>query len=470
MSEPAYAAAEKKHLLLDSRVVASAEGCRLALGKVRKERRNPFFVEDKPWEARNDNMYANLLRDPADGLYKCWYNPFLCWHGRSSQRKKRVSRETGLCYAVSEDGLHWERPDLRLVSFKGSKKNNIVMGEVHGACVRIDENDPDPNRRFKAFYKTQEHRTPEQWATGLMWTKVAVSPDGLRWTELEADMPTYRYKQADTHNNFVWHPDSKMWVAITRTWDRQPGERSGARRLVARMESTDFVKWDRPVDVMPELPEELGRRQPYAMPIFRYAGVYLGLVMMYHTGDPKDPRHDMVECELTWSRNTIHWERVCPGESIIPRGRPGAFDDHIIYGACSPVLLDDEMRLYYAGGNGPHGGPRQGGLGLARLRPDGFAGYEPIARGGTGCVVTTPVTCTGRTLRVSADAAKGDVRVSVLGARGLSRHDCRIIGDDVTDAPVQWEGGRDLARLVGKQVALQFELGNAKLYGFSFGN
>jgi hypothetical protein len=29
-----------------------------------------------------------------------------------------------MCYAVSEDGLHWEKPNLGLVEYNGSKENN----------------------------------------------------------------------------------------------------------------------------------------------------------------------------------------------------------------------------------------------------------------------------------------------------------------------------------------------------------
>lgn len=465
MTTPAYAVDPNKHLLLDPRVVARTEDCRLTLGRVKKDPANPLFTQDRPWEARIDNMYANVLRDPADGLYKCWYNPFLYW---SKPGDRESSRETGLCYAVSEDGVTWEKPELGLIDFEGSTANNLVMRECHGAGVLIDENEADPARRFKMLFKTQEHRTKAQWEEGIMWLKTAASPDGLRWSLLPYDMPKYTYKQADTHNNVVWDVDRSMWVGITRTWDHQLTEDRRARRLVARMDSRDFLKWTHPVEVFREEPEEVGRLQTYAMPTFRYAGVYLGLVMMYHTGDPADPKRDYVECELAVSPNLIHWSRVCPGESLIPLGAKGAFDEKVIYAAFSPVVLDDEIRLYYGGCDGPHGGERKGAFGLARLRPDGFAGMAPERSGGAGAVVTAPVTCTGRTLKVTADAANGDLRVGVVGAGGRSVRDCDILSDNVTDAPVRWHGGKDLARFVGKDITLRFELGNATLYSFTF--
>jgi len=43
------------------------------------------------------------------------------------------------------------------------------------------------------------------------------------------------------------------------------------------------------------------------MPVFRYANIYLGLAMIFNA------RTDLVDCELAWSPDTVHWHRVCPG-------------------------------------------------------------------------------------------------------------------------------------------------------------
>ena len=32
-----------------------------------------------------------------------------------------------LCYAESDDGIHWRKPKLGICDFKGSKANNIVL-------------------------------------------------------------------------------------------------------------------------------------------------------------------------------------------------------------------------------------------------------------------------------------------------------------------------------------------------------
>ena len=80
----------------------------------------------------------------------------------------------GLCYATSKDGIHWEKPELGIVDFHGSKKNNIVLRGEHGIGVLEDPHETDPQKRYKAI-KPFKHRT-QVW----FW------PDGLNWTEQKA--------------------------------------------------------------------------------------------------------------------------------------------------------------------------------------------------------------------------------------------------------------------------------------------
>ena len=319
---------DPKYLLLDSRIIERAEGVRLALGKVEKDKHNPLFREDKPWEPRFDNLYANVLFDEEEGIYKCWYSPFIIDESTTNTpRAKRGQlrylgkhtgrrREMGVCYATSRDGIAWEKPELGLVEFEGSKKNNLVVRGPHGSGVMKDPRDPDPSRRYKMFFKA-----------GHM--SVAFSADGVRWSKAIA-CPEMAAR-GDTHNNAFWAPELGKYVGITRLWKGQ--------RIVGRSESADFLKWTKAVEVFKALPNE-PRRQTYAMPVFRYANVYLGLVMMINRSD------DTVDCELAWSPDTVHWERVCPGTPLIPRGPKGSADWGCIYAAACPVALDEPVTSF----------------------------------------------------------------------------------------------------------------------------
>jgi len=449
--------ARTKYLLLDSRLVSRTENAVLRVGRVRKHRANPLFAQDRPWEARADNVYANVLYDEKAKLYKCWYSPFIIdtahattpkskWEAvtyRQVQRKLRAAgkwqRVMGICYAESRDGIRWTKPLLDIHKFDGEKSNLLLIGP-HGAGVFRDDREADPKRRYKMFVRSR----------GM---SVAFSPDGLHWGE-PRPCPDIRVA-GDTHNNAFWAPEAGRYVGITRTWGGKPRVRQ-----VARCQSDDFLKWTAAKVVLQGTRPE---RQTYAMPVFRYADVYLGLVMIFRTDE------DRVHCELTWSGDTVRWHRVDAGTPLIPNSpRKGDYDWGCAYAAACPVIRKDEIRLYYGASNGPHGNWRESFLALATLRPDGFAGFEPKDRRKAALVHTQPVLCNGSTLQVSADAKGGRLRVAVRDAKGLALDDAEPIDADVTDATVRWRGGGDLSSRKGKLVRLTFELKRAKLYAFRF--
>ena len=442
-----------KYLLLDSRIIAHAEGVHLGLGTVEKDQHNPLFAEDKLWEPRFDNLYANVLFDEEEGIYKCWYSPFIIdertsntprekWTSLAYRDARPTGREMAVCYAVSKDGVAWEKPELGIVEFNESKENNIVSRGPHGAGVWKDLSHPNPARRYKMIFKDEIEKH----------MSVSFSPDGLNWSaptdcsEIQA--------VGDTHNNCFWSPHLGKYVGITRLW----GE---GQRLVGRTESADFLRWTKSVEVFRALPTEL-HRQIYAMPVFQYANVYLGLAMMFNTDT------DTVDCELAWSSDTVHWERVCSGTSLIPRGPEGNYDSGCIYAAAYPIVKDDEIKLYYGGSNGKHTSWRDGFFCLAHLRFDGFAGMETLKPDATGTVITRPIECVGGNLQVSADAAGGLIRVAVVDADGFALDDCKPIDTNTSDGVIEWQDGRDLSRFLGKPIQLQFELKAARLYAFSF--
>ena len=361
-----------KHLLLDSRVIAETNHVRLALGTVEKDAHNPLFQADKPWENALNNLYPNIAYDEDQRLFKLWYKCALADSNVIAQMMPpRTINGVGwfLCYATSRDGIAWERPELGLHSFAGSTKNNAVARDVANVGVFKDRHDPDPARRFKMIFDIGV-RLPENMRT-------RVSPDGVHWSE--PVHPDGLGTSGDTHSNMFWDEWRKKYVLISRIY---LGE-----RLVARAESADFMHWTKPEVVLRSLPHEGKNRQTYCMPAFPYANGYLGFVMMYNVATDKT-----VDCELVWSPDSVKWERVLPGAPFIPRGPAGSYDAGCIYAqAGDPILKDGMLWIYYGGSTAVHRGWKRHCLPcLARLRVDGFAGYEPREPGQTATILTPP--------------------------------------------------------------------------------
>jgi len=432
--------ARATYLLLDDRLVDRTDNARLAVGTVTKHPANPLFKEDKPWEPRFDNLYANVLYDREEHIYKCWYSPFLVDKAAAETPRERRAkvpyrprgREMGVCYATSTDGLAWEKPALGLVAFEGSKANNLVARGPHGAGVLKDAREADPARRYKMFYKGR----------GM---GVRFSPDGLRWGD-EVRCPAIAAR-GDTHNNAFWCPELERYVGITRLVDGQ--------RLVGRTESPDFLAWTKAVEVL----RGDKANQAYAMPVFRHAGVYLGLVMVFR------PQPNRVHCELSWSPDTATWRRIDRGTPLIPLSEEkGAYDWGCAYAAACPVVLENEIRLYYGASNGTHNGWRDGFLALATLRPDGFAGWEPEDPNKPAVVLTHPVRCTGKALWLTADVARGgSVKVTLLDKAGSGTGAGTLTAGATRAAVLKVSG------LEGEPVRVRLAIDRAKVYAFGFG-
>ena len=429
-----------KQLVLDPRVIQSVTNAKLTLGTMEKEPRNPLFHADQPWENALNNLYPNTLWDAEAQRFKLWYKCVLTDKAVIAKMTDPVTiHEQGwfLLYATSRDGLAWEKPEVGQFGFDGSRANNAVARDTPNAGVFRDPHDPDAARRFKMVYDV-----------GLGKPRVRFSPDGVKWSEAQEPKGFAGY-HCDTHNNAFWDERSGKYVWFTKAF---LGE-----RLVARFESKDFVNWQSSGVVLRSTVAEGRTHQTYCLPVFPYANGYLGFVMMYHVGTDRT-----VDCELAWSPDTVNWTRLAPGTPFIPRGPKGSYDGACIYAPSGPAIAQDgKLLIFYGGDFFPHQGWKRHCLPcLARVRADGFAGYEPSVADAEATVVTQPLLVTGP-IQVSADV-RGSLRVRVLDEAGFTD---AVISGDVTDGEVKWPG-RDAAALRGKMVRLKFTLRDAKLYAF----
>jgi hypothetical protein len=449
----AASAAPQKHLLLDATTTASATNLKTVLGSAEKSPRNPLFGEEYPWEPRLDNVYPNVVWDPARQLYRCWYTPFTVWQldekASTPQLSRTRYREAGVCYAESADGLKWHKPLLAEFPFHG-QPSNVVLPLAGDAGVLWDQHDRDPARRFKLLYRPETDGKLGPLATGF-------SPDGLHWTAGQSLGLTL---QADTHNNAIWAPTLDRYVALTRDWKPATADKTKRVRWVARTESPDFVHWAPAEKILGGLDDH---HQVYSMPIFYYAGVYLGLPTIYE--DLTDRTH----VELAWSKDTVHWQRVQPGQALIGNSpRPGAYDWGCVY-ASVPVFEPGRLAVYYGGSAGIHTGIRKSFLALATFRPDGFAGVTPADSSRAASIVTTPFLADGAAgVTLSADLAAGGSISAVLVDAATGRE---LVGfapltgaGQFSDVALRPADGEIPA---GRSVRLKFELTRAVLYSFS---
>ncbi|OGD22208.1 MAG: hypothetical protein A2W03_06605 [Candidatus Aminicenantes bacterium RBG_16_63_16] len=163
------------------------------------EPREIVLVHDAPWEGSGSG-YHSIFRD--GDLYRMYYK---AWH-LDVQPPGQVNMDSHplyCCYAESDDGLHWRKPDLGLFEFRGSRKNNITMapGKVgaadpdpgHPAVFKDENPDCPPGACYKAILRSNNPH-------GLL---AYSSADGLRWTPL-SETPVITDGAFDSQNLAFW--------------------------------------------------------------------------------------------------------------------------------------------------------------------------------------------------------------------------------------------------------------------------
>ncbi|HKI32020.1 MAG TPA: hypothetical protein VKA46_09130 [Gemmataceae bacterium] len=413
---------------------------------------NPLVRPDKDWEKKGKGGMAMVFSDgvwydPKDRLYKMWY---LGGYG------------AGTCYATSQDGLKWEKPELDV-----RKGTNIVQSDTRDSCtVWFDLEEKDPKRRYKLFRSHGE--------AGRFGLSVYFSEDGVHWGER-----VLRTGSCGDRTTVFWNPFRKVWVYSLRHGWGQPRK----RRYWEVKDILKGAQWER----IDEPPLWCGsdRFDPqrddlktvcelYNLDCVAYESLLLGLFSIWR-GDKNLPpgRPKPNEVCVGFSRDSWHWHRPERKPFLAVSEKPGDWNWGNVQsaGGCC-LVVGDQLWFYHSGraGSPEKGATRDtgGSTGLAVLRRDGFASLDAGKDGGT--LTTRPVRFAGKHLFVNADVPDGELTAEVLDERGqvvagLARADCVPARADKTLQAVTWKDG-DLAKVAGKTVKFRFHLKDGRLFAF----
>lgn len=480
MADP-IAVGSDKQLFLDESFLAQRRNITLAVDRPYQDP-EPVLVSDRPWESGGIGAYNTVMFE--DGRFRLWYDACLL-----ADEPGRFNRQ--LCYAESGDGVHWEKPDLGIIRFGDSKKNNIVSPpsgtqSQQGATVFRDDGAP-PSERYKAWTKLNPapRKTSRSRPSGL-WA--LTSPDGLRWKFLAEGYPLGQGAAADSQNIVYWDDETGCYVGFVR----MKGFPRGRDRTcwVGRMTSRDFRTWTRAKTVFRADAEDESMPLPSGMEVLqpvidfytpggmKYPGApgsYIMLPTPYHHWD-RDRWPSTIDVTLLTSRDGHSWYRPSPREPWLRHGLDGAATSGMLFANPWPIVIGDEVWIYYNGTSRRHdqsgASAQRTGLFRARLRRDGFLAAVSPPEGGS--FTTPPLTFSGRRLSLNVDTGAGGwLEVEMLGGgrrplSGLSRRDCDAVRGNTTARTVTWNGDEDCGRAAGHDVRLRFHMRSTRLYAFQF--
>jgi hypothetical protein len=467
-----------KRLTWDDSLMSKADGIRFEMHRPhRTGERN--LIGDKPWESWQIGGMSSLLHE--NGKFRLWYGVS---HGI------RNGEEYAVAYAESDDGIHWRKPDLGLVDYAGSTKNNLVVGysSVVGQ-VFVDPNAPAESK-YRMLVAIYAHKPgdPKRYLTMLS------SPDGLRWSKPEKNVVREGDFALDTQSQAFWDSDRKSYILYTRL---------GPWRQVGRSESKDPFGFPAPVNVM--RPEDPVKADYYQAGVTKYAeasNAYFGLVPVFHhpgdeKGNPIDGNPpftvnyvknpitvvspDTLDIHLFTSNDSIAWRRRGDYRPFLGLGTEGSFDSRSLYPGVGYAVVGLEIWIYYSAYDCTHiesldgKAPFEKYLGTitrATLRLDGFVSATAGHAGAE--IVTRPLTFDGNRLELNVDCSSGGhLNVELQSADGtpipgftLADGD-RIYHNNIRKT-VTWKRKADLTELAGKPVRVRFVMRDCDLYALQF--
>lgn len=459
-------------LFVDTFLIERMVGTELALHH--PVPREAVMVHDAPWEGSGTGYHTVFL---DDGVYRMYYK---AWQLSVSESGLEIPHDTIAAYAESRDGIVWEKPNLGLFEFEGSKDNNIVwIGPGSHDFTPFRDTNPacPPSERYKAV------------GNGGKNLLALVSPDGIRWSLIRQE-PILTEGAFDSQN-LAFRDDVR---GEYRVYFRD--FREGSRDIKTAV-SSDFINWQDAAWL--EYPgatvEQLYTNQ--IKPYFRAPHIFIGFPSRYverawnetlfrdlplpeHRKQraSASPRYGSAVTDALFmtSRDGVEFKRW--GEAFL---RPGpsttdnwAYGDnyiawHVVPTKSSIPGAPDELSLYatesYWTGDSSV-------LRRYTIRMDGFVSLHAPAVGGE--VVTKPIVFSGKRLVINAaTSAAGYVKAEIQSAsgrpmQGFSLNECMEMFGDDTARTVRWQQGGDTGILAGKPVRLRFFMKDADIYSFRF--
>lgn len=433
----------------------------------------PVLVPDEPWE-RGGMGHFRVVRE-RDRL-RLWY-----------------SGGGHLCYADSEDGRVWRKPNLGIREFGGSTANNIAFDKGWPCVCWFEDMDADPTQRYKAlgleasWVDKDGNDVPEESVRDAMTHRTGneeephgfeirsgmagyTSPDRFHWKKLDA--PSLMDLFSDTQA-VVWHdPVARFYRGYFRTlW--------AGRRAVGYAETREFEKWPLPHVVFHTSAQDEPDTDVYTSCYCPYPGrpdLHLLFPAIYHHTP------DTLDIHLAVSLDGLDWSRpTC--DPIIPLGEVNGTPEQCLYASPDLVALPNgDWGLMYLSCLHSHNDvsvkPPENTpcwcYRWASWRPHRLVG---IRASDEGRFTLKPQICHSGQLRINFKTQPGGwVRVELADREGgyppeaipaLPGHsfdDCNPLDGDEVDATVTWKGSGDLSSRVGKNVVVRIRMSRATVF------
>jgi hypothetical protein len=380
-------------------------------------------------------MYGSVLH--IGGKFRMWYLGMI---QTTIEKGQAPGWWRPMCYAESDDGITWTKPELGLVDLNGSKKNNICLiqsepfslSRVNDFLTVMHEPDElDPSKRYKCAYiahvsfdEVKGGRSgigPDEKRWGAFIC--ATSADGLSW-KVVGDHPMNaggeRFEVSGLYrfNGMYYAPGQLISPWIFTPDGREIG------RAMRLYRSADFEHWDQTTALGFARPGQLiaqpvkGQQTHMGAGIWNRGNVLLGLYGQWQDAPQPPPKGakshllgTRIDLGFITSNDGVHWREPVPDHKMIARGKEDEWDSLALLQAHAFANVGEQTFIWYSHWD-CDGEFRNQDIGLATLRRDGFGFLSAMKAEVPATCETAFFDAGGNTkLLVNAD---GPVKIEVL--------------------------------------------------------
>lgn len=484
-----------KQLFIDDHIIASLGGAERVFKQAVKT--EPLLAANPAWETKRSLAYPTVRREGANS-WKMWY------------RAGTPAGERTICYATSQDGFNWTKPNLGIYSHNDGNNNIVLIGsetfvdtpsvfkegdEYYLYCIEGDV-------RLVIYHSPDGIHNWKKASRGLHADHARIVKSGTRAPSshnYDICLGAYDPYKKDYILHFKIAQKEKLFGP--NDWQRKFFQHRYSGSL-ATIQDTPFPLVHPRDEVADTEDEALEpgtlRAENYGIGMYpQEDGSVIGFSWLFSIdghnglksagGDGTSDgfwHYGPINVMLVYSRDINGpWQRPTR-TPILPRGPTGSWDEGMVHTANTPVEVPkaetggaatDEVWMYYGGTNHVHNrnpsqGERDHRFGIARWRIDGFAALEDTD-GREDTITTKAILFSGNRLTLNADV-KPDGYIKVKIRSGKGGPDLKALSDPVTGDDqkhvVRWGGADDIGNCAGKEVVLEISIKGAALFSLDF--
>lgn len=469
-------AVEHVFFAFDDHSIPWQHNLKLTLVPVKKHPGNPVLRRGPKGAPDHGHavLYGTVIK--TGDTFRMWY---LGMHETENKGGQAPGWWRPMCYAESKDGVQWTKPELGLVEFNGSTKNNICLieGEPH-SMTRVNDflsvlhepGEPDATRRYKCAYIAHMPYDEIKGGMSAIGTKerrvcvtiCATSGDGLKW-KVVGDRPANaggeRFEVSSLYRFGDFYYSTGQLIS---PWSWRP-DGSDAGRVMLAYRSPDFVTWSKAKAFSFARPGQLanptvkGQQMHMGAGLWNRGNVLVGLHGMWQDAESAPPKGESwnygvrIDLGLLVSNDGIHFREPIPSFQMVPRGAEGEWDDIALLQGHAFVNEGDRTMIWYS--HWDTGGKlKTMEIGLATLRRDGFGYLSRKEEDNDAHFVTSTFTAREIALNVEGITPDAPLTVQLLDHLDRPIPGCEAsIAQDGFRQAVPWE----MAMPAGRNVALR---------------